>query len=149
MSPSGIVLPAEYAYVGGALVSTIWLNIWQTICVGRARKAARIDYPQMYAEISQAKDSREAHLFNCAQRAHQNTLESVPFIFLSTAITGLKYPTYAAAGCGLWVFGRVIYTLGYSTGDPAKRQRGALGTLALIGLVFGASYTAFDLIRSI
>ncbi|EIW83550.1 membrane-associated proteins in eicosanoid and glutathione metabolism [Coniophora puteana RWD-64-598 SS2] len=149
MSPSGIVIPAEYAYVAGALASTIWLNIWQFLRVARARKAAKIDYPQMYAEVQQAKDRREAHLFNCAQRAHQNTLESLPTVLISTAIAGVQFPTYAAAGLGLWVAGRVLYTIGYSTGEPAKRSRGTIGTIAMLGLILGASYTAVDLIRSI
>ena len=38
----------------------------------------------------------------------------------SVLVTGLKYP-HVAAGLGTaWFVGRVLYTLGYSTGDPAK-----------------------------
>lgn len=49
--------------------------------------------------------------FNCAQRAHQNTLESVPFILASTAFLGLFHPKAATAGALSWVFGRIFYTV--------------------------------------
>lgn len=38
----------------------------------------------------------------------------------STLIAGLLYPVTAAALCGTWVFARILYTIGYSTGDPEK-----------------------------
>ena len=50
-------------------------------------------------------------------------------------ITGLKYP-YVAAGLGaVWACGRVLFTLGYATGDPEKRisRSGAVYTFALLG----------------
>lgn len=52
--------------------------------------------------------------------AHQNTLESLPQIIAATMIVGLKYPIYAASLCGLWSVSRFFYTIGYSTGDPAR-----------------------------
>ena len=58
--------------------------------------------------------------FNCAQRAHQNTLESVPHTLFTILFAGLRYPTAATALGSVWVFGRLIYTTGYATGDPAK-----------------------------
>ena len=33
---------------------------------------------------------------------------------------GLRYPTAAASLAGLWLVGRVLYTIGYSTGDADK-----------------------------
>lgn len=38
-------------------------------------------------------------------------------------ISGLKFPYLTAGLGGAWVFGRVLYTLGYATGDPAKVRR--------------------------
>lgn len=38
----------------------------------------------------------------------------------STLIVGLKYPYLAAGVCGVWTLARVVYTIGYSTGDPKK-----------------------------
>jgi len=76
-------------------------------------------YPA-YADTAEAKANPAAMKFNCAQRAHQNTLESVPHTLLSILFAGLRYPTAATALGSLWVFGRLVYTMGYSTGDPAK-----------------------------
>ena len=58
--------------------------------------------------------------FNCAQRAHQNTLEVVPHALFTILFSGLRYPTAATALGSLWVFGRIIYTMGYATGDASK-----------------------------
>jgi len=65
--------------------------------------------------------SPAAMKFNCTQRAHANTLESLPVILATTAISGLRYPVLAASLCGAWVFARVLYTIGYSRGDPKGR----------------------------
>lgn len=46
---------------------------------------------------------------------------------ISTFITALKYPTLAAAACGLFAASRVVYTLGYITGDPENRHYGIIG----------------------
>jgi hypothetical protein len=41
---------------------------------------------------------------------------------------GLAYPVTAAIVNAAWVVGRVMYTLGYSTGDPKKRIPGGQST---------------------
>ena len=38
----------------------------------------------------------------------------------STVVAGTKWPIFAAAACGTWVVARVVYTIGYSTGNPDK-----------------------------
>ncbi|EGO29224.1 hypothetical protein SERLADRAFT_365244 [Serpula lacrymans var. lacrymans S7.9] len=147
---ASIALPQGFGHVTTAIVSSTWLLVWQTILVGRFRRRAGIDYPQLYAETAEMKASKDATLFNCAQRAHANTLETLPVVLLSTLVASLKNPYYASYACGLWVFARILYTLGYTTGDPAKRNTrgGGLGSLAMLGLLVGATYTTFDLVRS-
>ncbi|EJC99660.1 uncharacterized protein FOMMEDRAFT_112727 [Fomitiporia mediterranea MF3/22] len=115
-----IEVPQGYSYVLAAATSSILLNAYQVYNVTKARKAANIAYPQAYAEKAEAMSSVAAYRFNCAQRAHQNTLESAPHVILSTLVTGLKYPYLAAALGGTWIAGRFFYTIGYSTGDPDK-----------------------------
>ena len=35
-------------------------------------------------------------------------------------MSGVKYPNLAASACAFWVVSRVLYTIGYTTGDAAK-----------------------------
>ena len=67
-------------------MSTFWLLAWQTIRVGKARRLAKIEYPQgetlqfqetlphadrslaVYAEKAEAAANEAALKFNCAQR---------------------------------------------------------------------------------
>ena len=37
-----------------------------------------------------------------------------------TLVSGVKYPNLAASACAFWVVSRVLYTIGYTTGDAAK-----------------------------
>ena len=74
----------------------------------------------MYAETAQAAVDPKAMAFNCTQRAHQNTLEVLPMVISGTLITGLTYPVAAASLCAAWVASRIVYTIGYSTGNPLK-----------------------------
>jgi uncharacterized MAPEG superfamily protein len=89
--------------------------------------AVHITYPSLpyalnvvYADVAETKANPAAMRFNCAQRAHQNTLEVMPHTLFTILFAGLRYPTLATALGSLWVFGRVIYTMGYATGDPDK-----------------------------
>lgn len=52
------------------------------------------------------------------------------------------HPIYAAALDLAWVVGRVVYTLGYSTGFPEKRIPGAaISGLAYIAAIVSALVT--------
>ncbi|EAU92743.1 hypothetical protein CC1G_01788 [Coprinopsis cinerea okayama7 len=141
---SSALVPQGFGYVGASLVSTVWLLLGQSFAVSSARKKAGIDYPQAYAEKAQEKASKEALIFNCAQRAHQNTLENLPAVYISTIVTGLRYPIPAAAACALWVVSRISYTRGYITGDPKKRVGllYGLGSISLLGSLLTATYVA-------
>lgn len=111
--------------------------------MSKFRKAAGIKYPQgsqpshpfavesdgflAYAEQKEVEASADALKFNCAQRAHQNTLESIPIIYatyasticcptvpsnlgLRTLVAALTFPKIAAAACTSWSVARAFYT---------------------------------------
>ncbi|KAH7885978.1 hypothetical protein F5I97DRAFT_1181994 [Phlebopus sp. FC_14] len=141
-----IALPQGFGCVPASLISLGWLLVWQTALVARARRRAGIAYPQLYAEQTEVKANPAALQFNCTQRCHQNTLEALPVITLSTLVLGFRFPFVAASLCSGYVLGRVIYTLGYKSGNPSKRLPGAyIGGLSSFGLLFGATYAAYQL----
>ncbi|XP_071801125.1 glutathione S-transferase 3, mitochondrial-like [Asterias amurensis] len=121
------ILPQEYGYVVLAVLFSWVVVSWMGFKVGGARKKYGVKYPDMYSD----KDP----IFNCIQRAHQNTLEVLQFFLVLLLLGGLQHPRISAI-CGVvWVVSRISYALGYYTGDPAKRLNGAYGYLALFTLI--------------
>ncbi|PWA45592.1 microsomal glutathione s-transferase [Artemisia annua] len=132
---TGIVelLPKEYGYILLNLVAYCFLNIYMQIQVGRARKKYRVSYPTLYATEADTKDFK---LFNCVQRGHQNSLETLPIFFVLMVVGGLKHPLICS-GLGLgYTVSRFFYFTGYSSGDPKGRLPiGGLNSVAIIGLI--------------
>lgn len=124
-------ISSEFGYVILAGSATVFLNLWQMMRIGSLRKKHGIKYPQMTSDKHQD--------FNCAQRVHQNTLESIPFILATLVMGGLRHPKYAAGFGAAWIVGRIIYSIGYYSGKPERRIPGAvistlLGLFPLTGL---------------
>ena len=94
-------------------------------------KIISFQYPQMYSD--------KHPIFNCYQRAHQNTLEFTPFYLALVTTGGLRHPTFATSAGGLYLVARIIYSLGYYTGNPNSRKPGALMNLVALITLFGCS----------
>jgi glutathione S-transferase len=60
-----------------------------------AAAAAAVPYPQMYAE---GKDE-QAQTFNCMQRAHQNTLETLSAVLALECLLVSLHPSMTASSC--------------------------------------------------
>ncbi len=163
-----LALPAAYPYVALGAISSVFLTLWQSFRVGTARKASGLKYPNMYFSKDEAEKDKKAAVMNCTQRAvscsisssrhdplsadrlplplpplkrgqHQNTLEVLPQFLLLTLLSGLRFPRASAVLAGVWVASRVVYTVGYSTGDPRAREAGAIpGFLAYFSLAVAA-----------
>ncbi|XP_078481422.1 glutathione S-transferase 3, mitochondrial-like [Ciona intestinalis] len=128
-------LPKEFGYVVLCIVYSIIMNIYLTLQVGNARKKYKVLYPAMY--------SKDSNLFNCIQRAHQNTLEQLPLIYVALTIVGLACPKYAAVCGAIYITSRFSYAWGYYTGDPKKRMNGSYGYIGQLGLFLGMLYVGF------
>ncbi|XP_076928966.1 uncharacterized protein LOC143593130 [Bidens hawaiensis] len=116
------------------------------IQVGRARKKYNLLYPKLYAT---EQDTKDHQIFNCIQRGHQNSLESLPIFFVLTVVGGLKHPLICT-GLGLaYTVARFFYFTGYSSGDPEGRLPiGGFNGIALLGLVIVNISFGVSLVRS-
>lgn len=128
------ILPKEYGYVVLVLVFYCFLNFWMSFQVAKARKKYKVFYPTLYAIESENKDAK---LFNCVQRGHQNSLEMMPMFFVLLILGGIKHPNICASLGLVYAISRFFYFKHYATGVPEKRLTiGKYGFLAMFGLIF-------------
>ncbi|KAK7019910.1 hypothetical protein R3P38DRAFT_3198328 [Favolaschia claudopus] len=103
----------------------------------------------VYAEKAEMDASPAAVKFNCVQRAHANTLENIPTVYLMTILVGIKAPVVAASALGAWVVSRIAFTNGYASGNPAQRHNliGRLTYLpSTLTLFLGSIWSVYSLI---
>ncbi|KAG2173978.1 hypothetical protein INT44_000092 [Umbelopsis vinacea] len=142
-----LTIPSEYGYVIATGIASSFFVTYLGFKVGGARKAAQIPYPYMYAEKSDAEKDAKKNVFNCTQRAHQNTLEGYPMFLTLLFAGGLGFPCVSAGAGLVFLLGKFFYAQGYSTGEPAKRMRGSFAYLGLLTLLYTSSMTAYNLIK--
>ena len=68
-------LKSNYGLIGLVMLFNIYILMYLGFQVGAARRKYGVKYPDMYADVKSAKNKKNANLFNCIQRAHQNSLE--------------------------------------------------------------------------
>jgi len=123
-------LPSGFGYVVLTGVASMFMLLWKGVQVGKMRKKLKVDYPTMYSPTND--------LFNCYQRAHQNTMENYPQFLAVLLLGGLEMPIFTAIGGVVWILGRISYAKGYYTGEPKNRMRGGYAYLGLL-MMLGAS----------
>ncbi|WWC85738.1 uncharacterized protein L201_000604 [Kwoniella dendrophila CBS 6074] len=139
-----ITLPVAFPIVGLPLVAAFALNGYQQHNVMNARKAAGVKYPVLYVSEAEANADPKKMRYNCAQRAHGNTLENIPYVLGLFGFLSLWHPKLATIFFSHWIIGRFSYTAGYSTGNPSGRMSFIYKSqyISLLGLFLGAAYVA-------
>ncbi|KAK3026147.1 hypothetical protein RJ639_042590 [Escallonia herrerae] len=138
------LLPREYGYVVLVLVLYCFLNFYMAAQVGKARRKYKVFYPTMYAVESENKDAK---IFNCVQRGHQNSLEMMPMFFTLMIVGGIRHPLICAALGVLYIVTRYFYFTGYATGNPQNRLSiGKYGFVAIMGLMISAISCGINLL---
>lgn len=96
---------------------------WRTCQMGSGRYSDLLTYEEWVK-------------FNCAQRGHQNALETLPAALATLLASGSLYPVTAATLGGVFGVGRLLYAAGYMRSGPAGRTVGVvLADLGLLGLI--------------
>lgn len=129
MSTFSLTVPRDYGYVVLVGVGSIPVNMWMVLRVCAARRKYGIQLPTMYSDTNV--------VFNCIQRSHQHFLEYYPQTLMMLFLSGFEYPKVAAGAGVVYLAGRVVYAIGYSSGDPNKRLFGGFmycGLFTLLGL---------------
>ncbi|KAJ8333126.1 hypothetical protein SKAU_G00420220 [Synaphobranchus kaupii] len=132
------VLPSRFGFVIFTYLYSWIMLMYLGVKVGAARKKYDVKYPTMYSDKEQ--------VFNCIQRAHQNTLEVYPQWLVFQTIAALVYPTAASVLGAIWITSRFSYAWGYYTGDPAKRMHGVYGYIGLFGVILLSISVALQLL---
>ncbi|XP_071704404.1 uncharacterized protein [Rutidosis leptorrhynchoides] len=127
------LLPSEYGYIILTIIAYCFFNAYMQIQVGKARKKYNVGYPILYATEADSKDYK---IYNCVQRGHQNSLETLPIFFTLLVLGGLKHPVICSVLGVVYIVTRYFYFNGYASGDPKGRlPLGKYNNLAMLGLV--------------
>ncbi|EPE25007.1 hypothetical protein GLAREA_11588 [Glarea lozoyensis ATCC 20868] len=143
---STFTISPDYGYVILAASTTFIMHFVHIGNVGKYRKLAKVAYPKAYAPES--RTDNEAHLFNCAQRAHSNFIENQVSMLGALMLAGIGFPKTAGALGGAWTVARYLYMTGYNKGGEGGkgRYRGIWFWLCQAGLVGLAAYTGVSMI---
>jgi len=110
----------------------------------------RLGYPdQGFGRYSDKLSYGDWFKFASAQRAHGNFFEQVGIIIPMVLLGGCESARVAAAFGWTYFFGRIMYSLGYTSnqGSELRSIGGAVVTFSAIGLIVLAGKACWSMIR--
>jgi glutathione S-transferase len=111
-----------HSWVAIVTIAALLTYLWMCLRVVGARGKSGVAAPAMTGD-----PTLERHL-----RVQANTLEWLPVFLPSLWLFAFYWNDLIAAGLGVvWIFGRVVYALGY-VADPGKRELGFIIQLAAV-----------------
>jgi len=146
------VLQKEFGYVFLGLFSTVIANFYLVGNVSKLRRKHGISYPATYASEEHIDGKKckaeDVVTFNCAQRAHANTCESIGMVRLAAVMNALAgSPKLSGALLGVYAIGRIVYGKGYVSNGPKGRLAGSIiSHLADIPLYLMLAYNGAKLL---
>jgi glutathione S-transferase len=101
-----------HSWVAIVTLVSLLVYVWMALGVGGARKKSGIDAPTMTGD-----PELERHI-----RVQANTLEWLPIFLPSLWLFAIYWNDLIATILGvIWIFGRIIYALGYAAGPASAR----------------------------
>ncbi|KAI8999628.1 hypothetical protein BC832DRAFT_541721 [Gaertneriomyces semiglobifer] len=143
-----IELTPEHGYAIATAAASVILVQYLGFKAGSMRKVADVPYPYLYADRAEADKNPTKKIYNCYQRAHQNTLETYPGFLVFFTASAIKYPLFASVAGMTFLVGRYFYATGYWTGNPQNRMRGWLQYFGFFGLLGATVKVAYELITA-
>lgn len=118
-----------HSWVAIVTLVALLVYLWMAFRVGGARKKSGIQAPAMTGD-----PTLERHI-----RVQLNTLEWLPIFLPSLWLFAIYWSDLVATALGvIWIFGRIVYALGYAA-SPEKREIGfIIQALATAVLLLGA-----------
>lgn len=149
---SSFEFPSDYKYVIASLSLFPVLNVLFDATVIRARRAAKVPLPLMFAPEEEAAKDPLKYKFNCTQKSALNFVEHSAPALAASLCAGVYFPRTTALLTTVFAAGRVVYHFGYSSGDPEKRKQGGFAALsymamAVIGLTCSIKFVVSELLN--
>lgn len=136
-----IVLPEDYKFVIASLALVPAFGIYVGHSVGTTRKWSNVALPALFATEEDAAKDPKKKIFNCTQKSAMNFHEHMPIFVIASVIAGLFNPRAVAILNLTWLTGRLLFHIGYSSGDPEKRKIGLSASVAQAALTGMAIYS--------
>ncbi|XP_054707519.1 microsomal glutathione S-transferase 3-like [Uloborus diversus] len=134
-----LAIDEDYGYVIIVGVLGVFFGWLLGVNVFFARRYFDIKYPVMFSETNMK--------FNCMQRVHGNYLEMLPTFLILLFCGGLAHPLNCAIAGVVYLLGRLVYSIGYSSGNPNGRLFGLFYYFGLIYLLYSSLELAVRLLR--